>query len=336
MKHSIIIDNSLSGREYGSLRSFESEIISLTGADIINLPSQNKIIDHRMGHSMPGGKFRDLILKKSVKIETDVLWCVLMGPENYKLDLFKDWSIKANYRILYLFDTLQHQFPVIKRLFSSDKFNIKITSFNDAAPYLEKVTKKKWFHIEQAAPESIFQSSSYDEKIISFSSYGRKEERFHELLKRFCLNKNLYYDFTTETNAKQVVSNNELYKQYAWHLNHSLFNISWPVEVTNKERAGDLHPLTCRWFEAAMAGAIVIGKSPDNTIFKNYFSENFVQTIDLLRNDSEILNRIESIWNNRESFFEFSKSLRQKEFEKWSWKNRVLQILNLINTEIIE
>ena len=103
MKHTIIIDSSLSGREYGSLRLFERNIISLTNANVIELKDIESDFQIKyLGHSMRLYKFRKL-KKKKISISGDVLWYVIMGPENYKLDLFDINFKNFTYRIVYLF-----------------------------------------------------------------------------------------------------------------------------------------------------------------------------------------------------------------------------------------
>ncbi len=92
-----------------------------------------------------------------------MIWYILMGPENYELDLFKDWNITAKHRIVYIFDTLQPQFELVKKLFSNELFNIRITSFHDAEPFLAQLTNSTWHTIEQAVPSSLFKKSGSSE-----------------------------------------------------------------------------------------------------------------------------------------------------------------------------
>ena len=331
MKHVLIKDDSLNGREYGVLRSMEEEIIRQTNAQVIKLPTLKLPSNNfGMGHNMRFAKARKLIKKKSLNIEADVIWCILMGPENYKLDLFKGWDKKASYRIVYLFDTLKHQLPTIKKLFSNNQFNIKISSFNDAIPMVEKETGCKWHFVTQAVPPHLFYPVSLDKKVIAFSSYGRKLEKVHHALKEFCEENSLYYDFTTETNAKPLVSAMELYNQYAWHVNHSVFNISWPVELTNPERASSLNPITCRWFEAAAANTIIMGAKPKNLLFNEFFPEDFVLELNIEKTVTELKKDFLGFWEKREIFYQNRKACFEKDAQKWFWEARVKEIREII------
>src|SRR5688500_12298222 len=187
LKHVLLRNSRLKGYEYGVLRAMENEIVEQTQAEVIEVPEYGlETITKRAGHGMRWDMVRRVLPKKSFTIDADVIWCILMGPENYELDLFKDWDQKARFRIVYLFDTLEPQIALVKRLFSSENFNICITSFQEAVNELERVTGKKWFAIEQAVPASLFNYVPPENKIIGFSSYGRRVESFHNTLIEFC------------------------------------------------------------------------------------------------------------------------------------------------------
>jgi hypothetical protein len=332
VKHVVLRNPFLKGWEYGMLRELENAIIQHTHAEVIQLPDygKEKLLE-KTQHGMRLSAFRKFIPKKELKIEADVVWCILMGPENMTLDLFKGWK-KIKHRIVYLFDTLPAQYPLIKSLFSSDDFNIKITSFNDAKTDLEKLTSKKWHVIEQAATEELFRTVPFENKIIHFSSYGRRWPALHETLLEFCHAKNLYYDFTTHDGRHPAVEPELLYRQYAWHLNHSLFTFSWPVELTNPSRAGHLHPITCRWFEAACSGTVAIGKKPANEKFDEYLFSEAVIEMDPSEKKDAILVRLEKIWDMRRQLHDQANELQQKHYPKLVWQNRIRRMLNLIGS----
>ncbi|HVZ97120.1 MAG TPA: hypothetical protein VG847_09615, partial [Chitinophagaceae bacterium] len=264
MKHVVIKDDRLNGWEYGMLRSFEMAIVEETGASVFEIPKYEFVpglLPH-FGQGMKRGVYRKYFPKQEMKLECDVAWCILMGPENYRLDLYTQWDKTCKIKILYFFDTLPGQYPLIKRILSNHSWDILITSFNDAVDDLEKITGRKWHCVEQAVDKRLFHPVSFNERKIQFSAYGRKYPVFHQVLKDFCGSNGLYYDYTTHDAKHPVEDATELYRQYAWHLSHSVFTVSWPVELTSPARAGHLHPITCRWFEAAASGTAIIGKQP--------------------------------------------------------------------------
>jgi hypothetical protein len=330
VKHVVIRNPFLKGWEYGMLRALENAIVQQTNAEIIYLPDfgKEKLLE-KSQHGMRLSSFRKLVPKKQLDIEADVIWCILMGPENMMLDLFKGWQ-KIKHRIVYLFDTLPPQYPLIKSLFSSDAFNIRITSFNDSKEDLEKLTSKKWHVIEQAGTENLFKSIPFENKIIHFSSYGRKWPALHEALVEFCCKNKLYYDFTTHDGRHPVAEAELLYQQYAWHINHSLFTFSWPVELTNPSRAGHLHPVTCRWFEAACAGTVMIGKKPGNEKMEDYLFPGSVIELDPSGKREDMLVKLENIWQNRKELYNYANDQLRINYSKLVWPNRIKRMLNLI------
>ncbi len=332
MKHILIRDSQLNGWEYGMLRSFEEAIIAQTGAEIAELPDYSlagRFLD-RFGHGLKRGKYRKYFPKQQFCPGSGVVWYILMGPENYQLDLFRGWETKAEKKILYLYDTLPGQYPLIKKLFSDNKWDLLITSFNDAVDDLQQLTGRKWHCVEQAADSGLFQPVPFSGRSIHFSSYGRRHPVLHEVLKEFSAKKGLYYDYTTHDAKHPVADAKELYKQYAWHLCHSLFTISWPVELTNPARAHHLRPITCRGVEAAACGAIVLGAPPANPAFEKSFTADAVVRLDPAGSREELLSALEKIWENRNRLFEQAYLLRERHNGEWTWNRRVQEIIELL------
>lgn len=331
MQHVLIKDSELNGWEYGMLRSFEKTIVKETNATTVNIPEytfDRNYLKH-FGHGMKRGVYRRYFPRQAFDIEADVAWYILMGPENYRLDLYKNWERGCKKKILYLYDTLPSQYAAIKRLFSNNHWDLLITSFNDAVADLEKITGRKWHCIEQAADMELFKPVPLSERIIHFSSYGRRHAPLHEALIEFCAVNNLYYDFTTHDGRHPTADSSELYKQYAWHLTHSLFTFSWPVELTNTQRAGHLKPVTCRWFEAAAAGTIIAGQPPNNAAFNKYFGGDIVVKLDFNSSKKDYLKSLDSIMNKSEQHHKDAYQFSQQLKSDISWNEKVKRIIEL-------
>ncbi len=330
MKHILIKDRLLEGKEYGTLRSFEEAVIQETGAVIVEIPDHQVSQDYlkHFAHGMNRARYRKFFPKKEYTIEADTAWCILMGPENYRLDLFKGWSEKCKTKILYLFDTLPSQYPLIKKLFSNNDWDILITSFNDAVEDLQKLTGRKWHTLEQATDISFFKPVPLPERTIHFSSYGRRLPLFHEAVKDFCAQNDLYYDYTTSVAWEKDSDRRDLYKQYAWHLNHSIFTFSWPVELTHPQRAGHLHPITCRWFEAAAAGTVMVGQAPANEIFNSVLFPDAVRAMQMAADKTIIFKQLQMLWDKKEIYHQHAADMQQRFNHQWSWNERVRRILS--------
>ena len=327
MNHIILTDNQLNGWEYGMLRSFESAIKNITIAEEVVFPAVKfpNFIEKRIGHGMRLAFLRNCLPKIKLDFAADVLWYVIMGPEDYRLDRYK-MSKEPNIKILYLYDTLPSQYKLIKKIVKTHNWDILITSFADAVSDLIEITGKSWYCVPQAADDRLFDQLPFDDKVIHFSSYGRRDPLLHEALKDFCSKKSLYYDYTTHNGRNPIACPKDLYRQYGWHLNRSLFTICLPVEVTNSNRAGHLHPITCRWFEASAAGCIIVGKSPCNKAFIDYFGSDFVLDIGDMSNKNDIMKTLDFFWENRKLIF----NNKIKNYTIYTWNSRVYEVLDII------
>jgi hypothetical protein len=328
LKHVLIKNPGFSGYQYGVLRSFEEAIIRITSAEIVEIPAYDSFLLKKAGHGMRFDFVRKNIPKKKIEIRADVVWCILMGPETFALDLFSGWT-HVKHRIVYLFDTYPSHFNLIGELFSRNYFTIHITAFNEAKDQLEKITGKEWKVVQHAASMN-FLPVPFEERLIGFSSYGRRMDGFHEILLDFCLQNNIYYDYTNHDGRHPIADPVELYRQYIWHVNHSIFNISWAVEFANPKLAGGLHPVTCRWFEASCAGTMLLGKKPANEKFDDYLFGNQVIEIDPGGTKEEITKILENAWSDREHHLLTAKNLQKKFSAQMIWDNRVEKILEFI------
>ena len=316
------------------LRSLEDEIVRQTEAQIVQAPRSSMELrsNHWIGHGTRLARLRKFFPEQRIVLprNTEVVWQVLMGPENYRLDRRSGFWENVPHRIVYQFDTLPSQMPTLRALFSGPQWNVRVTSFDDAIPMLEAGTGGVWHHADQAVSLQYFEPAAFEQKVIHFSSYGRRDPTVHEALLRFCAARGLYYDYTTHGRGHPAAGPIELLKQFAWHLCHSLFTVGWPVEVTHPQRAGSLSPITCRWFEAAAAGAVVIGQAPANPRFKQLFGEDFVTPIAPTQSVDQIVGRLEQVWEKRAELS--ARALARRERMGWQldWSERVRAMLKLV------
>jgi hypothetical protein len=335
LKHVVLANNGLHGVEYGMLRDFEDEIVRLTGAELIESPVRKfpKFIDRRVGHGTRYSELRKLIPKAGHSIKADVLWAVMMGPESYTLDLFKDWEQGVGIKILYLFDTMEHQLASIRRVLDSTEWDYTFTSFAGAVPFLEEGTQRRWLVAPQGVKLERFHPAASEEKLVEFCAYGRRLEKVHESIKAYCRATGKHYAYTTATGMQPQLDPRENYEMYAWHLNHSIFNFCWPVERTNPTRVKTFSPITCRWFEAAASGNVIIGQAPTDPTFEKIFGKDLVFPINEIE-DAESLNMVwEKLWDERERHLQAASERRERLAQQWSWETRVKEILEHVGVE---
>lgn len=332
LKHVVLTNPNLNGFEYGVLRDFEDEISRVTGGVQISTarPNLSRFVEKRIGHGMRYDGLRRFVSKAEFEIEADVLWVVLMGPENYTLDLLKGWDRNVGVKILYLFDTFEKQLPLIRRVLKAAKWDYTISSFEGALPLLEEQTGRKWHAVPQGVKLDRFRPAPEEERVIDFCAYGRRLKPVHDSIKSYCLETNKYYDYTTAASLQTRLDAREPYGQYAWHLTHSLFNFCWPVELTHPDRVLTFSPVTCRWFEAAASANVVVGKAPANPNFTETFGVDFVLPIEHT-SDSEKLREVwDELWERRHELLQSATERRARLSTKWSWESRVNEVLSVI------
>ncbi|GAX42116.1 hypothetical protein NIES4075_31160 [Tolypothrix sp. NIES-4075] len=333
LQHIVLTDPALNGFEYGMLRDFEEEIVRITNAKRVEMPKRKfpKLIEDRIGHGTRYGNLRKFIPKVESDLKADVLWVILMGPENFPLDLFKNWDQNVGVKILYIFDTFEGQLPSIRRVLQSAKWDLAITSFHGALSFLKEQTQQKWYAVAQGVKLDRFKTVAKEEKLISFSAYGRRLDNVHQSVKEYCLQTDKYYEYTTTTGLQPQLDPRENYRQYAWHLAHSFFTFSWAVEITNPKRVLTFSPITCRWFEAAASGTVILGQAPNEPEFEKIFGSNLVIPIDYTDSQDKLQLIWEELWKNRYIHFESALRTRERLAQSWSWESRVWEILKLIN-----
>ncbi|MGJ5673024.1 MAG: glycosyltransferase [Nostochopsis sp.] len=333
LKHIVLTDPTLNGFEYGMLRDFEDEIVRITDGNKVVMPKRKlpKFIESRISHGTRYASLRNLIPKVECDLKADVLWVILMGPENFPLDLFKNWDRNVGIKILYIFDTFERQLPSIRRVLESAKWDLAITSFHEALPFLEEQTQRKWYAVAQGVKLDRFKPVNKEEKLIAFSAYGRRLENVHKSIREYCLQTDKYYEYTTTTGLQPQLDTLENYRQYAWHLAHSFFTFSWPVELTHPKRVRTFSPITCRWFEAAASGTVILGQAPKDPEFEKIFGSDFVIPIDYTNSQENLKYIWEELWENRYYYFQSALKYREMLVKNWSWESRVWEILKLMN-----
>jgi hypothetical protein len=326
-RHIVLVNQELSGLEYGMLQDFQDEIARLTGAMGVPVPPSGRLTK-RFGLGTRYSRLRRFISQGGFYPAADVLWTVLMGPEDYTpLDVFKEWDRRAGFKILYLFDTMERQLSSIRAILRSAKWDLTITSFQGAVPFLEAQTQRRWFAVPQGVKLERFRLGAAQNRVIDFSAYGRRLRNVHESVKRFCAETGHYYEYTTTSRLMPGIDAREQYDQYAWRLRHSVFNFCWPVETTNPDRVRTFSPITCRWFEAAASGTVVVGQPPKDPGFPEMFGEDFVVPLAPQCNDDELIPFWSRLVEGRDAHLEAARRRYLKLSDNWSWERRIKDIL---------
>ena len=326
-RHVVLINPALRGLQYGMLRDFEDEIVRLTGAERVIAPTRSfpAFIGGRLAHGTRYSGARRWVPKADYELKADVLWVVLMGPENFTLDLYKGWDRHVGLKILYLFDTFDAQLTSIRRVLRATNWDFTSTAFFGARHWLEENTEREWHLVRHAVNLNRFRPVPNENRLIDFCAYGRRLEAAHKVMKQYCSGNGKYYDYTTTASVQAELDPRDHYAQYAWHLGHSIFNFCWPMELTDPVRAKAHSPITCRYFEAAASGNVILGRVPLEPGFAKLFGDDAV--IDIDHTNGDLIGLCESLLEKRESLLQRSLERRQRLSHLWSWESRVREIL---------
>jgi hypothetical protein len=336
LKHVVLTNSGLRGFEYGSLCDFEDEIIRITGGELQVSPIRKlpRLIDRRIGHGTRYSDLRKLIPKVKHHLKADVLWVVLMGPESFALDLYRKWDQGVGLKILYLFDTMENQLPSIRRVLGSTTWDYTFTSFRGAVPFLEEQTQRRWLVAPQGVKLERFRPAPLEERLIGFCAYGRRLKKIHESIKEFCAATGKHYEYSTAASLQPQIDPRENHEMYAWHLGHTIFNFNWPVELTHPTRVRTFSPITCRWFEAAASGNVIIGLPPTDPTFNDIFGKDLVIPICETGNADALKKLWEKLWEERECHLARALERRERLAHKWSWESRIREILGIVGSEV--
>ncbi|MCU1265065.1 MAG: hypothetical protein JWM21_1383 [Acidobacteria bacterium] len=309
------------------LRDFEDEIVRLTGAERVLAPSRAfpGFIGGRLAHGTRYSGLRKWVPKEHHDLKADVLWVVLMGPESFNLDLYKGWDRHVGLKILYLFDTYDAQLPSIRRVLDSTNWDFTSTALYGSRFFLEEETQRSWHLVRHAVNLNRFRPAPSDRRVIDFCAYGRRLEPIHKTMREYCGRNGKYYDYTTTALVQSDLDPRDHYGQYAWHLCHAIFNFCWPMELTHPSRAKAHSPITCRWFEAAASGNVILGQVPLEPGFAKLFGHDAVIEIDQANGD--LAGLFESLWEKRECYLQRALVRRQELCSNWSWESRIGEIM---------
>lgn len=332
LNHVVLITPGLTGLEYGMLADFQDELARLTGGGVEFAPVRRlpKFIGPRIGHGTRYSGLRRFVPKLTHQLKADVLWVALMGPESFSLDLFKAWDTNIGVKVLYLFDTMEKQLPSLRQLLRATNWDFTIASFSGAKQFLEKETQREWYIVPQGVNLQRFCPAGLEEKLISFCAYGRRVPQVHETIKDYCLRTAKHYEYTTAATLRPQLDPRENYSIYAWHLNHAIFNFCWPVELTNPTRVETFSPITCRWFEAASSGNVIIGQPPNDPGFAEIFGADLVIPVDPAAGPESLNSTWENLWHNRHRYLRAALERRARLSRVWSWESRVFEMLKII------
>ncbi len=90
-----------------------------------------------------------------------------------------------------------------------------------------------------------------------------------------------------------------------------------------------MSPITCRWFEAAASGCVMVGKPPRDRLFEDLFGSGAICEIDPHSSAETFKTALNLLWKRRKELHEMALFRYQSMRDRWSWQSRVHAILDL-------
>jgi hypothetical protein len=261
---------------YGMVVDFEDAVASASDADLVPVPMHS-----RRGQIDGLLKRRPLRAVAAPRPRYDVCLLVAMAPYWVpSLRYIRNLRASAERIIVYLFDSWLSELPVLRadhRVWSlvDDLF----VSFSHSLGAYSEQLDCRVHYLPQAIDARWFHPSRF-ERPIDVLSVGRRLPVVHERLLQIARRRDLFYYYQTHR-APMAIDLRESQELTGRLCQSSRVHVSWSVDRTSADRAGEGAAVTARWFESAACGAAVIGGAPHTEEFHRLFPyPGFVRELD--------------------------------------------------------
>ncbi len=221
--------------------------------------------------------------------DSNHLFTLMIGPD-FKKYLPFSYFVSCN-RSIYMFDAWPcHHDTIILFLLKNKIDHLFLTSLQATATLKKQLTNTNVHWIPEAIdPDGYLYS---DIKTIDVLSFGRKYDRYHNLILPFFEKNNKVYLF--EKIKGEVIF--EKRSDFINALGNSKISICFPSNITHPDRAGDIEIMTMRYLQSIVSKCLIIGKAPEEMI--QLFGYNPVIEI----NWNDPVNQLENILNDFEDY----------------------------------
>jgi hypothetical protein len=228
-------------------------------------------------------------LLKNPLSDSNHLFTLMIGPDFEKYFPFS-YFISCN-RSIYMFDAWPcHHDSIISFVLKNKIDHLFVTSLQATQTFKKYLNNTNVHWIPEAIDPECYLYSNI--KTIDVLSFGRKYDRYHNLIYSFLKNNNKVYLF--ERIKGEVIF--EKRSDFINALGNSKISICFPSNITHPERAGDIEIMTMRYLQSIVSKCLIIGKAPEEMI--KLFGYNPV--IDINWNDP--ITQIDNILKNYDNY----------------------------------
>lgn len=275
---------------------FEDCIVRATGAELISVPPPKRDFVGKVKRKFD---LEGIYLKDSYEL----LFCISMDLINSPLRRVLNWRERCDRCILYAYDAFPgiiNQYKHLLQHSSVQKVDLICISFSEAIPYFKSILQPSTYWVPQGVNPHRFYYVPNLERGISVYAFGRQPSQLLNQVKRYCLDRNLLMLYSYGSADLLAQDWQEVYSLHAQQLLHTKISLNWSVESTSPERAGGISPTTCRWFETAATGCLVVGQQPTEPEFQSLFPIlGFIENINDTSKD--ITDLVEKVLKDKET-----------------------------------
>lgn len=260
------------------------------------------------------------LLRKPLQDSNHII-TLLLGPDYVKYIPYS--YFKKSNRSIYLFDAWPvHHNSIISFLNANKIDHLFVNSLKLSEIFQATLNNVNVNWIPEAIDPSCYVFSK--SKSIDVLSFGRKYDKYHQIILPYFTNTNKVYLF--EKVKGEVLFDKR--SDFVEALGNSKISICFPSNITHPNRAGDLEIMTMRYLQSIVSKCLIIGKAPDEMLL--LFGYNPVIEI----NWDDPLGQLDFILRNLDQYQELIEKNYATVLNNHTWHHRWSLIKNALNKNI--
>jgi hypothetical protein len=263
---------------------FEDVIAAVDDVDLVTLTPglgfhhREWLVSHASWHRGVRGLAAELnpgLQVQAVEKNYDVFVFICMNPwDLLYLNSLKNWEQRSKVKICYMVELYSGRIGelafFLKRLSSFDHVML---SFEGSVPALQSLIGKPVHHVPLGADALRFTPFPQPpERVIDFYSMGKRSDAIHRVLIDIAARESAFYVYDTIPGALIQPSDHRQHRDLFANLaRRSKFFMAYPAKYEEERMTRGQSEVGARFFEAAAAGAVMLGRAPTAPSFVRDF-----------------------------------------------------------------
>jgi hypothetical protein len=238
---------------------------------------------------------------------------VLMGIEQIR-KAYPYFLFKSRSKSVYLFDCWEKNFEKTELLIKRLNISTVFFSSRQASEHFRKNLKNvQAMWLPEAANINKYSSLAYENRNIDIIQFGRKYEKYHQLIQSFCEENRLNYVYE-KVNGDVIFPVREDFNKA---LSRSKISICFPSSLTHPERSGKVSTMTQRYLQSMASRCLIIGSMPED--MKELFDYCPIIEADM-KNPAD---QLKNILSNYLTYLPLIEKNYTEVLLKHQWENRI-------------